>query len=142
MEIDVPVKGIAKDRFVDVERLPADCPSMGAALLTPVSAGQPEPACSPGSYPSVMRVSTARLGKEILDEEEATQPGADHLQAACGRGDTLGQVRSCVATASSSTGVGFMSVATNNQRPVPVGTGRVWLRRYRRFSNRNPDGRS
>ena len=31
--------------------------------------------------------------------------------------------------------------ANQKQRPVPVGTGRVWLRRYNRFSNRNPDGR-
>ena len=29
-------------------------------------------ACSPKTDPSVMRVSTARKGKEILDEEEAT----------------------------------------------------------------------
>jgi hypothetical protein len=39
-------------------------------------------ACSPKPDPCVMRVSIARLGKEILDETEATQSRADHQEAA------------------------------------------------------------
>jgi len=46
-------------------------------------------ACSPKTDPSVMRVLTARSGKEILDKEEATRSGADHSQAARGRGHAL-----------------------------------------------------
>ncbi len=38
--------------------------------------------CSPRLDPVLMRVLTARMGKEILDEAEATWPGADHRQAA------------------------------------------------------------
>jgi hypothetical protein len=39
-------------------------------------------ACSPKSDPCVMRVSSARLGKEILDETEATPSRADRQEAA------------------------------------------------------------
>lgn len=38
--------------------------------------------CSPKLDPVVMRVLTARMGKEILDEAEATRSGPDHRQAA------------------------------------------------------------
>jgi hypothetical protein len=38
--------------------------------------------CSPKLDPVFMRVFTARMGKEILDEAEAPWPGADHRQAA------------------------------------------------------------
>src|SRR6202030_4317952 len=37
--------------------------------------------CSPKTDPCVMRVSSARQGKEVLDETEATQSGADHSEA-------------------------------------------------------------
>jgi hypothetical protein len=39
-------------------------------------------ACSPKTDPDVMRVSAPMKGKEILNEREATQSGADHPQAA------------------------------------------------------------
>jgi probable HAF family extracellular repeat protein len=55
-----------------------------AFLMTPV----PEPstfvlvACSPKPDPCVMRVSSVPVGKENLDEAEATRSGADHQEAA------------------------------------------------------------
>jgi len=39
-------------------------------------------ACSPKTDPCGMRVSSARLGKEILDERQEAQAGADHQEAA------------------------------------------------------------
>ena len=39
-------------------------------------------ACSPKPGPCGMRVSSALMGKEILDETEATQSRADHQEAA------------------------------------------------------------
>ena len=39
-------------------------------------------ACSPKPDPCVMRVFSALLGKEILDETEATRSRADYQEAA------------------------------------------------------------
>lgn len=39
-------------------------------------------ACSPNPDPGGMRVFRAQMGKEILDETDATQSGADHQEAA------------------------------------------------------------
>ena len=39
-------------------------------------------ACSPKTGPCGMRVSSAQEGKEILDETDATQRGADRQEAA------------------------------------------------------------
>ena len=55
------------------------------ATTAPTATGWSNPlpvACSPRPDPCVMRVSTARMGKEILAEEEATQSGADQSQVA------------------------------------------------------------
>ena len=47
--------------------------------------------CSPRTEPLVLRVSTFRKGKEIIDEDEVTWPGADRSEASGGQGVGLGR---------------------------------------------------
>ncbi len=51
-------------------------------VLTESILGLPQLTCSPKLDPVLMRVFTARMGKEILDEAEETWPGPSHRQAA------------------------------------------------------------
>ena len=79
-----------------------------------------------------MRVSTARVGKEILDEEEATQPqqiicklraAEGILSASCAAvGNRLVIGLETGPASASASGRGS---ANHEQRPVPVGPGRV-----------------